>query len=157
MKVIQQDMLAVTEGILFHQVNCQGVMGGGIAYALAQKFPGLERDYHEMCKKYNFEQEQLLGKVFMWKASDKLYIANVFGQGNVSRRERMTSYDATCNAFERIRLSMDKTPSYVFAKYADRFFFPFKMGCGLGGGEWTIYSAIIAHYFPEAIVCQHNV
>jgi hypothetical protein len=58
--------------------------------------------------------------------------------------------------FERIKLSMDKTPSYVFAKYADRFFFTFKMGCGLDGGEWTIYSAIIAHDFPEAIVCQHE-
>jgi len=173
MKIIKQDMLALTDGVLFHQVNCQGIMGGGIAYALAKKFPGLEKEYQDCIAKciksvdnerlsgYLTEdgdilcQEQLandvmLGKTFMWTVPNHkhLKIANVFGQGYISSRWRMTSYDATARAFESLAPKLDKgVPLY----------FPFKMGCGLGGGEWGIYLAIIEHYFPDAIICQHNV
>jgi O-acetyl-ADP-ribose deacetylase (regulator of RNase III) len=157
MKIIQQDLLTVTEGILFHQVNCQGVMGGGIARALALKFPGLEAAYRELCKKYEFDETQLLGKVFLYRVNDTLLIANVFGQGQISRSTRMTSYDATVEAFERITRAQERTPNSSFTLHADRFYFPYNMGCGLGGGDWSIYSAIIDRCFPNAIICQHNV
>jgi hypothetical protein len=155
MKIIQQDLLTVTDGIIFHQVNCLGIMGGGIAYALARKFPNLERDYREICK---LAANPLLGKVFLWRASDSLCIANIFGQEGISRNRRMTSYDATCNAFEQIKdtSQWSSQSNHVFDYYADRFFFPYKMGCGLGGGNWDIYSAIIDHYFPDAIVCKNE-
>lgn len=79
-------------------------------------------------------------------APKSLYIANVFGQGYISSSYRMTSYDATVRAFEVLTKNdiIRSSPPY----------FPFKMGCGLGGGEWAIYSAIIEYYFPNAIICK---
>lgn len=158
LKVINQDMLTLEEGLLFHQVNCKGIMGGGIAYALAQEFPGLEKAYQEFCRK-ELESRTgypptrvLLGKVFVFKVNPRLYIINVFGQDEVSTRDRMTSYDATAEAFELIAAQLFNTKISDLPLY-----FPYKMGCGLGGGDWTIYSAIIEAYFPDAIICRHDV
>lgn len=143
MKIINQDMLEIERGVLFHQVNCRGVMGHGIALAFAKKFPGLEEAYREYVRTHKIN---LLGQVFVYKATDELYIANVFGQDGVSTRQRMTSYDATVRAFESFTNDFADLPLY----------FPHKMGCGLGGGNWHIYSSIIEAYFPQAIVCRHD-
>lgn len=143
MKTINQDMLAIERGVLFHQVNCRGVMGNGIARAFAQKFPGLENAYREYCETHRIN---LLGQVFVYKASDELYIINIFGQDGVSTRQRMTSYDATVRAFESFKHDFADLP----------LFFPYNMGCGLGGGNWQIYSAIIQTYFPQGIICKHT-
>lgn len=168
MKVIQQDMLALKEGILFHQVNCQGIMGGGIARALALKFPGLEDAYREFIsdklreRGYRVGDEDeygqyvtyiLLGKVFLYRPdpSKPIWIANIFGQDHISSKSRMTSYDATVEAFEHI----DRTAAVC--NWPDvQYYFPYKMGCGLGGGDWEIYSAIIERYFPKAVICKHQ-
>lgn len=179
MKLIQQDMLRLERGILFHQVNCQGVMGGGIAYALARKFPGLEEAYRgfiettieaadkefvdghrtedgDILCESDLRNDLLLGKVFVYEAAEKLYIANVFGQGDVSSRYRMTSYDATARALEEAQCFFDEA-SFKHNPNFDGLplYFPYTMGCGLGGGNWTIYSSIIEAYFPDAIICKH--
>ena len=153
MKIIEQDILALKEGIIFHQVNCQGVMGAGIARALADRYPGLEEAYAELCAKHHFRHEELLGKVFLFKVGPNLQIANVFGQGGVSRSSRQTNYESTVEAFERI-IRAQQQPHSVFND--KEFYFTYKMGCGLGGGNWTIYSAIIEAHFPDAIVCRHG-
>jgi len=155
-------MTKLRSGILFHQVNCQGVMGGGIAYALARKFPGLEKAYRVFIKEncaYEYSNDgwltkeyktgSMLGKIHLFKACDDLYIANVFGQNDVSSRSRQTSYDATVEAFEVMEKALQEEALKGLPLY-----FPYKMGCGLGGGNWQIYSAIINLYFPEATICQ---
>jgi len=152
-KIIEQDMLQLTSGILFHQVNCQGVMGAGIARSLADRYPGLEEAYNALCAKHNFKHEELLGKVFLYKITPELHIANVFGQGGVSRNARQTNYEATVEAFERIQNAQQRLNTSVFNR--KEFYFPYKMGCGLGGGNWQIYSAIIEAHFPDAIICKH--
>jgi len=154
MKIIEQDMLALEEGILFHQVNCRGIMGGGIARSFALKWPELEIKYREYCQIYDTSQEQLIGRVWMFNASPTIRIANVFGQGDVSRTKRMTSYDATVTAFERIVNSRRRNPESKY--WNGQFYFPYKMGCGLGGGNWDIYSKIIETYFPDAIICKYE-
>lgn len=152
MKLIQQDMLALKEGILFHQVNCEGVMGGGIAFALARKFPWLEKEYQQFCQENaNGQPLSLLGKLFVCRVGERLYVANVFGQSLTSRGDRQTNYEAVAKSFEQFPSERDRLIPVSWPYY-----FPYKMGCGLGGGEWSIYSAMIDHYFPCATICQHN-
>lgn len=153
MKTIQQDMLALKEGILFHQVNCEGVMGSGIAAALAKKFPGLEEEYQQFCERHSGgKTPNLLGKVFVFRVSPSLYVVNVFGQSFAVRgRSRPTNYEAVATSFESFLAERDQLIQVSWPMY-----FPYKMGCGLGGGEWSIYAAMIEHYFPCGIICQHN-
>lgn len=148
-------MLDLTEGILFHQVNCQGVMGGGIAFALAEKYPGLEKAYRKFCKEHSDgSTSSLLGRFFVYKVNDKLYIVNVFGQDNISTRRRQTSYDATVVAFENFVVGRKENYGTLIP-ISLPYYFPYNMGCGLGGGNWSIYSAIIDELFPLAVICQY--
>lgn len=116
-------------------------MGGGIARAIALKWPKLEAAYKAECDKHT--PSELLGKVFLYEVEPYLFVANVFGQNSISRKSRQTNYEATVDAFERLN-TIKNLPLY----------FPKNMGCGLGGGNWKIYSAIIEAHFPDAIICE---
>jgi hypothetical protein len=149
-------MMTIKEGILFHQVNCHGVMGAGIARAFADKYPGLEKAYQDFCEKHSvwsfgkLSTESLLGRIFLFEVvPSKLYIANIFGQDGFARSSRQTSYDATVEAFESLQT---KAKPFISSL---PLYFPYKMGCGLGGGDWYIYSAILERYFPTATICKH--
>lgn len=78
-KIKQGNLLEAREDILVHQVNVQGIMGGGIARQLANKYDGLEEHYSEYCKKHNNRYIDLCGDVYYFKAKDKT-IANIFSQ-----------------------------------------------------------------------------
>ena len=38
MKIINGNILDITEGVIVHQVNCKGVMGAGLALQMACSF-----------------------------------------------------------------------------------------------------------------------
>lgn len=44
-QTITLDVVDIREGIILHGVNCQGVMGSGIAGALARKWPAVRNEY----------------------------------------------------------------------------------------------------------------
>lgn len=159
MQLIEKDILTVERGIIFHQVNCMGVMGGGIARAIALKWPKVESAYVAKCAMVS-NQEKLLGRVLVCKADEELYVANVFGQNNVSRTTRQTDYNATVEAFETFQRAVECVHVdniEILTAVEHGLYFPYTMGCGLGGGNWKIYSAIIEAHFPNAIICRHEV
>lgn len=45
------DILESTENIICHQVNVDGIMGGGLARQIASCYPDVEKGYREFCKK----------------------------------------------------------------------------------------------------------
>ena len=130
------DITTVESGIIVHQVNCQGVMGSGVAKAIRNKYPFVYESYNYMCKSYS--EEYLLGKANIVPVSNDLEVINLFGQLNYGKDgKRYTSYDALDNAFNEI--------SNVY--HGDIFDFHFPLiGCGLGGGNWNIvYNIILEH------------
>jgi hypothetical protein len=155
MKIIHQDMLEIQTGILCHQVNCQGVMGSGIAKSIANKWPKVNERYKECCKQSS--SALLLGDSQVVQINDSLFVANVFGQNFYGTKNGpATDYLAVGRAFESLKQiikdinhwetyhNLPNLPVYV----------PYKMGCGLGGGNWDTYLEIIIKYFPDVIVCQ---
>ena len=57
-KIKQGNILNCNENIIIHQVNIQGIMGGGVARQLAIQYPRLEEEYSEYCKIYNNRNKQ---------------------------------------------------------------------------------------------------
>ena len=49
MDVVSGNLLEIEEGIICHQVNCQGVMGAGVAKAIASRYPQVLSAYRELC------------------------------------------------------------------------------------------------------------
>ena len=58
-KVKKGNLLKARTDIIVHQVNVQGVMGGGVARQLSLKYPGLEKFYANHCKKYKNDYDLL--------------------------------------------------------------------------------------------------
>lgn len=124
-------------------------MGAGIAYFLAQKYPGLEqayKDYIEDFKENNGKhwKKLILGTVFYYQVDADLCIANCFSQFSHELHETLTSYDSIIKCFENVRdIVGDDAPVYI----------PFQYGSGIAGGNWLICQEI-AKDFDMTIVAR---
>lgn len=134
---IKGDLLSVTEGIIVHGCNAQGVMGSGVALAVRQKYPKVYEKYKQ--------EIQLgflgLGDVQLVKVKQNLFICNAITQEFYGRSNKLyVSYDAIRNVF------LD-----VFAAAEDGVYdvsTP-KIGAGLGGGDWEVILKIIKEAADE--------
>lgn len=142
MEVITGDLFNVTEGIIAHQVNCQGVMGSGVAAIVRRLYPEAYESYRELCQR--FAPASLLGTVQPVRVTEDLLLLNVFGQEGFGDVRRNTSYDATDEAWGKIG-----------ERYRGRtIHIPYLMGCALGGGDFTIYSAIVDSHHPYVVAVK---
>lgn len=134
--------------IVVHQVNGLGVMGAGLAKQIAERYPHVERAYKRFVHAMNRTPEDLLGECFFAGASDTLRIANVFGQARIGRDKRQTDYDAL------------KTALHVVARVAIRnnqsVAIPYKLGCGLAGGDWDVVEPMIDEVFAGVDVSIYH-
>ena len=90
--VNNSNLLDVKSGIICHQVNCIGAMGAGIALQIKNKWPVVFNDYKKECQLFVHNPKKLLGKVQDTLVSDKLVVANCFGQVYPGRNGIMTDY-----------------------------------------------------------------
>ncbi|MCQ2771830.1 MAG: AAA family ATPase [Bacilli bacterium] len=109
--------------VLCHQVNLQGVMGGGIALHIANRFPSVEREYA-------FYGNKALGEVCFAKA-DKYVIANCFSQTH--------SFDTD---YEALAKCLDKVVEYMKLNNLHSVAIPYKYGCGIANGDWNTVRSI---------------
>lgn len=118
---------------LAHQVNCQGVMGAGIAKQIKDLYPEVYKIYHNLCLTRDYTR--LLGTFLDVEVHDR-HIVNLFSQDDYNRdyiSRCMTNYGA---------LSKCLTDLSMIA-YGESVAIPYKIGCGLAGGDWNIVYDII--------------
>lgn len=142
-EIIQKDISTVEKGTILQQVNCQGVMGSGVALAIADKWPIVKimyEDYVQYHTQRN-ERSKLLG---LWQAvtvAPGLKVINVFAQMDYGYDgEKYTNYEALSMALDSLAraelIGYEKPSMYI----------PYNMGCDRGGGDWEIYSKILNVY-----------
>ena len=122
-----------------HQVNCQGRMNSGIARQIRERWPEV---YEKYLREHEFWTVQMgrsmspLGNIDIVRINNSNQrVINMYTQpGYGYDGKRYTSYDA----FER---ALDLIRAYILddAKIG----FPKNIGCGLGGGDWTVISGLI--------------
>ncbi len=142
------DLLDVTEGYIFHQVNCRNSFGRGLSRSIADKWPKVKTAYHDFCEgKAGYD---LLGQYQVVKIDDKLSVVNVFGQlnyGNSATTNLIyTDYQKFQEALEKFRVDNQVEDRYCH--------FPKLIGCGLAGGDWNKVSGILETLFPKGNVIQ---
>lgn len=152
-KIIIQDITTITKGTIVHQVNCQGVMGGGVAAGIRKKFQKAYDDYDALCKKYNGDDRwKLLGQTQVVEINKGLSVANAFGQLDCSTGSRETEYHALHTALYALVVTEVRPSGPIYI--------PYNIGCGLGGGEWNIVKSIIGEVASqsaeEVILCAWN-
>lgn len=126
MKYQTGNICDIRSGCICHQVNCQNVMGAGAAKALYSKWPVVKQSYHKLCDKT--EKRQLLGMLQFVPVSNELVVANSFSQ----------FYYGNGLVNGRCYTDMDKLETNIRAccqKFLE-VYIPYKIGCGLAGGNW---------------------
>ena len=127
--------------VIMHQVNCQGVMGSGVAKAIKTKWPVVFDKYKECTKRAIITS--LMGKVLPVKVEDNKTVLNLFGQENYgSDGRRYTSYDA-------IDTCLKKTAKYCVENGIKTIALPYYMSCGRGGANWDIIMDMIKQHFSD--------
>lgn len=143
-KIVNGSLLDATEDILCHQVNCQGVMGSGIALALRNKYEYLYpsyRTFYRIAIK-NRPTNVLLGRVYYVPCEDNHIIANIFGQNTCGREDIVyTDYNALEIGLIQIRdFAVEKGLTVAM---------PYKIGCGSANGDWEQVFQIIERVFYD--------
>lgn len=140
------NLLDVTSGVIAHGVNCQGVMGSGVAKAIREKYPSVYKFYYNYCKPYTSEDSNmLLGTVQFCKVSDTLEVANCFTQDFYGTNKRHVNYEAVAKCFSELH---DQVAGF------DQLNIPY-IGAGLGGGDWNVIESIIkSEYKADVIVWE---
>ena len=148
---ITGDITAITDGYIMHQVNCQNVMGAGVAKSLATKYPEIKEAFHAFAKTYTKPKERF-GWIQPVRINDNLVICNSFSQFSFGN-SRMTGICYTDmltlkSALKRFDARAKKAgkPAYV----------PAYIGCGLAGGDWTDIRNFILNETDITIVAYRN-
>lgn len=135
-KIVNGNILNAKENIIVHQVNVQGIMGGGVARQLATKYPNLEKEYREFCRLYDNEYEKLKGQVFKIMLQGK-FIMNMFSQ----KENFDTDYEAMKKALKEIKQYAKSLKLSICM--------PYKIGCGIANGDWNIVYKIVEEVFND--------
>lgn len=118
------------KGIIVHGCNAQGVMGSGVALAIKRKFPDAYAEYMKA-----FQAGKLrLGTCTFWTDGTTTVINGVTQEFYGRDGKKYVNYDAVREVFEFVADIEHITGSAVN--------FPL-IGCGLGGGVWSIVEDII--------------
>lgn len=140
MNVIEGDLLDQLPAIICHQVNCQGVMGSGVAKAIRDRWPAV----YDMFRTEVGPPETRLGKANyvgggLLDDNPRLWVVNVYAQLDYGRpgqpRRRYTNYGAIAAGFTRVR--------HLRASFGVPVYIPYLLGCDRGGGDWSIVEEII--------------
>ena len=145
MKTIEGNILNVEKGIIVQQVNCQGVMGSGLAKSIRDKWPIVYDRYAEYVSKninYGGLSSDLLGLTIPVTVGKGLWVYSIFGQDFFGTDKRHTNYGALSQGLS------------AFTGAACPIYFPYLLGCGLGGGDWEVVSELIEFYVPDAIIVR---
>ncbi len=148
LKQVYGNILDIKVGIVCHQVNCMLVMGSGIALKIKQKWPVVFTEYKRVMG--SVPPQHRLGKCqIVGVGPNQLYVANLFGQFRYGMDKQHTDYNALAMALNGLSTWCRNNSPKDFPVY-----FPYNMGCGRGGGDWSTVSGIIESVMPAAIVVR---
>jgi hypothetical protein len=136
MKIINQDITTIKDGIIAHQVNILGSMNSGVGAQLKKLYPSMFRGY-----KVFLEEDDSLGNISFHRINGYLTIACLYSQGTIYE-EVNTDYDA----LKQCIIGLNEYASAL----GKQVYLPYKME----GGNWDIIFDIFSEYIPEAILCR---
>lgn len=132
---------------IIHQVNCQGVMGAGVARQIKEKFPKAWEQYKSDLAAYG---DLNLGS-YSYASDNGKIIFSIFGQDNYGRDKCYTDYTALRRGIRKAII--DYRNAYNVKSFVQLVLaVPYGLGCGLGGGDWCKVRGLL-----EDIECDENV
>ena len=140
------NLLDATTDVIAHQVNCQGVMGSGVAKQIREKWANVYTAYRAEYDLFTDLNKPLLGNCQLVQVNDHQHVANLFGQDKYGYDgKRYTSYDGIYDALVSLAFQMENNNMNSVA-------FPYHMSSDRGGADWIIISTMITSVFKHTDV-----
>jgi O-acetyl-ADP-ribose deacetylase (regulator of RNase III) len=139
-KIVEGNILEATEDIIGHQVNCQGVMGAGLAKQIRNKYPFAYECYKSYCDEAENKKE-LMGSIRQVKVDDGKIIAHIFSQYGYGRNALYTDYTSLGKALQHLEIKA--------RNFEESVALPYGIGCGLAGGDWEVVYSMIETIFEN--------
>lgn len=160
MRTIDGDIFGSKASAILHQVNCQGVMGSGVAKQVKERYPTVFWRYKQWCDEnkeiaQRLGKNPLLGKIqIVYKEDfsvndikDSQAIVNLYAQDRFGRGAKCyTDYDALRECLMQVDMAFGGKTVAI----------PYMMSCGRGGGNWSIVSKIIEEELRDCDVTLYR-
>jgi O-acetyl-ADP-ribose deacetylase (regulator of RNase III) len=133
-KHLSGNLLTAQETYIVHQCNCVTTTGKGLAQHIFNQFPdaNVYRNSTQLRKPGNIE---IRGKVVAMYAQNK--------PGKVSTQETSQQRHIW------FQQCLQKLGDIMLKEHVTDVAFPYGIGCGLAGGNWSIYSRMIQDFAEE--------
>lgn len=138
-KFVNGDITKSSTGIIAHQVNCRGLMGAGVAKSIKAAFPNVYPPYKALCTKLG---SKMLGGIQAITVPSGQVVINCFGQDGYGTQEQHTNYVALHTALVHLK-------EYATGSDFKSISIPYRIGCGLGGGDWKVVYNMILSIFRD--------
>ncbi len=154
MITVKGDIINVKYGIVCHQVNAKGVMGAGLARLIRIRWMNA---YHNYLAAYNSGRLKLGEVIFSNVIGNdhKLQVASMCAQKYYGDSEKTSIVYTDYHAF---KLCLTKVKAWHITCIDGKLpiYFPYGIGCGLAGGNWSTIEQLIASHFPQAILVKKD-
>lgn len=149
--ILNSDLLSVTDGIIIHQCNTTTKTTKGLAKLIFKKFPYASQEVGKeigSISVFGFDRHvqdyRHYGHVCDGIACYKPHmpiIVNMYaqikpGKNHKNKEDRLTYF----------KMCLDKLAEYCKDQKITNVNVPYKIGCGLAGGEWFKYKAMLQEF-----------
>jgi O-acetyl-ADP-ribose deacetylase (regulator of RNase III) len=132
---LEGDMFSAETDAFAHGVNCQGVMGAGVAREMARRYPDMVMAYRERCTR----KRMVAGEVMTWEGPPTVF--NLATQVHPGANARLAWVQASLASL------IDKAEDLDIRSVA----MP-RIGCGIGGLDWMDVRPLV-----ERQACQTKI
>lgn len=147
-KYFDGDVFTSDARLILHAVNCQGVMGSGVAKTVKERYPNVFFEYKNMCNTAH-TTSSLLGEVQKVDISEKQSIVNCFTQDNYGAFAKgvPTSYDAVNKCFKFVALMAMTIAASEHPDGPLKIALPYGMCSVRGGACWNVILEMLKDAF----------
>ena len=150
LKIVEGDIFESGADAILHQVNCQGVMGSGVAKQVRDRYPWVFAEYRDRCFPFKMgikKTSDLLGRIQPVYINETQKIVNLFAQDHFG-------YDGKCYTdYDSLKECL-RVVDILFA--GGTVAIPYLMGCHRGGGDWEIVSKMIEDTLQDCNVTLYK-
>jgi len=140
-KIVYGNLLDTSAKYICHQVNCQGVMGSGVAKQIRDRHPVVFQKYKEVCDRYSDKRHKLMGQICGVRIDENRAVINLFGQYEYGRAPK------TYTDLPALKMACQEVANHV--KPGDTIAMPYRIGCGLANGDWGQVLDMLTEVFRE--------
>lgn len=159
MKIIQGDLVEVGADLICQQCNCLTTKPHGLSQYIQETLDiCVYSNRRPMRKGRNIavsEDRSTPGTIEVVK--NVVNMMAQFAPGKPGRwyRDITKGRDTSNQRFEWFQDCLLELEQYVVSKHIKSIAFPYKIGCGLAGGDWNVYKSTLEEF--EVMMRKHDV